>query len=404
MQRQRKSLGRGEAQRKALAFLDRVPLLDAHNDMPYVLRHANPQGNVTAYDLARVHQETDTDIPRLRKGKVGGQFWAAYVPTGVEHPMRFTLEQIALIRRINHAYPETFLPASRASDLARARRTGKIASYICVESGVGLANSLEVLAIWQALGVRYLTLCHNETLDWVDSATDAPRHGGLNAFGKKVVAECNRLGIMVDVAHTSHEAQMQVLDIATAPIAMTHANAFTLVDHPRNARDAFLAGLKANGGIVCATFVQTFTNQATRDWVRALSDSYGKPLAGDMKAGLTRQEATSGPCPRATLDQVCDHIEYMAAKAGIDHIGIGSDYYGSRNPDGLEDVSCFPNLIAALMQRGWNEANLRKLVSANMLRVLRDVERTAREQTAREKTAREKMMQEKAAREKTAPQ
>lgn len=374
MQGQRKSLSHTEALRKASAFLERVPLIDAHNDLPYVLRHASPQGNVAAYDLTRLHQETDTDIPRLRKGKVGGQFWAAYVPTKVENPMRFTLEQIALIRRMNEAYPETFLQATRASDLSRARRAGKIASFICVESGVGLANSLEVLAIWHALGVRYLTLCHNETLDWVDSATDAPRHGGLSGFGKKVVAECNRLGILVDLAHTSHETQMQVLELSTAPVAMTHANAFSLVDHPRNVRDDFLGGLKANGGIVCATFVPTFTNQATRDWVRAISDSYGKPLAGNMKAGIARQETASGPCPRATLDQVCDHIEYMTARAGVDHIGIGSDYYGSRNPDGLEDVSCFPNLVAALMQRGWGEPALRKLVSGNMLRVLRAVE------------------------------
>ena len=379
MQSKRKSLNRIESQRKALDLLDRVPLLDAHNDLPYVVRHTSPQGDVAGYDLMRVHQETDTDIPRLRKGKVGGQFWAAFVPTDVENPMRFTLEQIALIRRMNDAYPDTFVPATRASDLARAHRTGKIASYICVESGIGLANSLEVLSIWHALGVRYLTLCHNETLDWVDSATDAPRHGGLSAFGKKVVAECNRLGILVDVAHTSHEVQMQVLEISAAPVAMTHANAFSLVDHPRNVRDDFLSGLRANGGIVCATFVQTFTNQATRDWVRGISDQYGKGIGHDMKGAIARQEAAAGPCPRATLEQVCDHIEYMTAKAGIDHIGIGSDYYGSRNPDGLEDVSCFPNLVAALMRRGWSENNLRKLVSANMLRVLRAVEKAAQQ-------------------------
>ena len=297
MQIKRKSpLAPKEAIRSALAFLDRVPLLDGHNDLPYVVRHANPQGNLVAYDLMREHQETDTDIPRLRKGKVGGQFWAAYVPTNVENPIRFTLKQIALIRRMSETYPDVFMAATKASDLARAHRAGKIASYICVESGVGLGNALEVLEIWHALGVRYLTLCHNETLDWVDSATDAPRHGGLSSFGKKVIAECNRLGIMIDLAHTSHETQMQVLEISQAPVAVTHANAFSLVDHPRNVRDDFLAGLRNNGGIVCATFVQTFTNQATRDWVRAISDPYGKPLAGDMKAGLGNHEAKAGPC------------------------------------------------------------------------------------------------------------
>lgn len=363
---------------RARDFLARVPLLDAHNDLPYVIRHANPNGDVGAYDLSRVHQETDTDIPRLKKGGLAGQFWAAFIPTDVANPMRFTFEQIALIRRMNDLHGDIFLPATRTTDLGKAKKQGKIASYICVESSVGLGNSLELLELWHTLGVRYLTLCHNETLDWVDSATDAPRHGGLTDFGRDVVAECNRLGILVDIAHTSHQAQMQALDVSKAPIAMTHANAFALVDHPRNVQDSVLERLKSNRGIVCATFVQTFTNQATRDWVRAISDPYGKPQRGNMKAGLAAHEARTGPCPRATLSQVCNHIEYMAGKAGIDHIGIGSDYYGSRNPDGLEDVSCFPNLIAELMVRGWSETALRKLASGNMLRVLRAVEAYAK--------------------------
>lgn len=370
-------LSRTQALKHARDLLDRTPMFDAHNDLPYVVRHSAAAGDLGAYDLAREHQETDTDIPRLRKGKLAGQFWAAFIPTDVPDPTRFTFEQIALIRRMNALYPDVFLPATKASDLNRAHRQGKIASYICVESSVGLGGSLELLELWYALGVRYLTLCHNETLDWVDSATDAPRHGGLTEFGRAIVAECNRLGILVDIAHTSHDAQVQVLDISTAPIAMTHSNAFALVDHPRNTRDEVLTRIKANGGIVCATFVQTFSNQATRDWVRAISDPYGKPLKGDMKAGLAGHEATAGPCPRATLSQVCDHIEYMTAKAGIDHIGIGSDYYGSRNPDGLEDVSCFPNLVAELILRGWNDGALKKLTGANLRRVLHDVSKRA---------------------------
>ncbi|MCA0424376.1 MAG: dipeptidase [Proteobacteria bacterium] len=362
---------------RARDFLDRVALIDAHNDLPYVIRHANAAGDVAAYDLNRVHQETDTDIPRLRQGRLAGQFWAAFVPTDVADPVKFTLEQIALIKRVNAAHPDVFLPALRAGDVARAKRAGKIASFISVESGVGLGNSLELLPLWHELGVRYLTLCHNETLDWVDSATDAPRHNGLSDFGRAVITECNRLGIMVDLSHTSHDAQMQALDVTRAPVAITHTNAFSLVDHPRNVKDEVLIRLKANGGIVCATFVQTFTNQATRDWVKAISDPWGKPLAGNMKAGIAAHEAAAGPCPPATLAQVCDHIDYMATKAGIDHIGIGSDYYGSRNPMGLEDVSCFPNLIAELMGRGWSEANLRKVASGNMLRVLRGVAKAA---------------------------
>ena len=342
-----------------------------------MVQESAAKGDLTAYDLAREHQETDTDIPRLKRGLLGGQFWAAFVPTDVANPCHYTLELIALIKRMNARHADVFHPALRASDLARARKKGKIASYIAVESGVGLENSLHILSLWHDLGVRYLTLCHNETLDWVDSATDAPRHGGLAPFGREVIAECNRLGILVDLAHTSHDVQMQALDIAAAPVAITHTNAFALVDHPRNVRDEVLARISANGGIICATFVETFANQATRDWKAAISDPYGKPLGHDMKGAIARQEAAAGPCPRATLAQVCDHLEYMAGIAGVNHIGIGSDYYGSRNPEGLEDVSCFPNLIAELMLRGWSEANLKKIASGNFLRVLRAVERAA---------------------------
>jgi len=363
---------------RARDFLASVPLIDAHNDLPYVVRHSAAAGDLAAYDLTAAHQETDTDIPRLRKGQLAGQFWAAFVPSNVADPCRYTLDQIALIRRMNARHADTFLGATRASHLGAAKRAGRIASYISVESSIGLNGSLEPLELWYALGVRYLTLCHNETLDWVDSATDAPRHGGLAPFGRQVVAECNRLGILVDVAHTAHQAQMQVLECTSAPIAMTHANAFSLVDHPRNAADAFLDGLKANGGIICATFVQTFSSQATRDWVKAISDRYGKPPPGDMKAGLAARESAAGPCPRATLAQVCDHIEYMANRAGLAHVGIGSDYYGSRNPDGLEDVGTFPNLFAELMLRGWSDGALARIASGNFLRVLRAVESHAR--------------------------
>lgn len=363
---------------RARDFLARVPLIDAHNDLPYNVRLAQPDGDLAAYDLTRVHQETDTDIPRLKKGMLSGQFWAAYVPTDVADPVKFTLEQIALIKRMNMAHHDVFHPAFRASDLARARRLGKIASFICVESGIGLGNSVELLALWQELGVRYLTLCHNETLDWVDSATDAPRHGGLTDLGRAIIAECNRLGIMIDLSHTSHEAQMQALATSRAPVAITHTNAFSLVDHPRNVRDEVLRGIRPNGGVICATFVQTFSNQATRDWVKAISDPYGKPMRGDMKAGIEAHESAAGPCPPATLAQVCDHLEYMTGIAGVDHIGIGSDFYGSRNPDGLEDVSCFPNLIAELMERGWSERNLEKIAHRNLMRVLRGVEKVAR--------------------------
>jgi membrane dipeptidase len=232
---------RDGALRRALDLLEKVPLVDGHNDLPWVIRR-DPiaHGDVLKYDLARRHNDGDTDIPRLRQGRVGGQIWAAYVPTDIEHPARSVLEQIDIILRINAAHPNVFLPATRAADIGRAKRTGKIASIMAVEGGVGLENSLSPLRVWHAAGARLMTLCHNGTLDWVDSATDAPRHGGLTEFGRVVVSELNRLGMIVDCAHVSPDVMRQVLDVSTAPIVFSHSNARGLCDHPRNVPDDVL--------------------------------------------------------------------------------------------------------------------------------------------------------------------
>jgi membrane dipeptidase len=362
---------------QARALLERVPLLDGHNDLPWVIRiDAEARGDVVAYDLTRQHQKGDTDIPRLREGLVGAQFWAAFQPTGAPHPARTALEQIDLIRRIEAAYPETFLPARRASDVARARRAGKIASFIAVEGGVGLENALAPLRIWQAAGARLMTLCHNESLDWVDSATDAPRAGGLNAFGRAVVGELNRLGMIVDCAHVSHDAMRRVLDIAEAPIVLSHSNAFALCDHPRNAPDDVLRRLKDNGGLAMATFVPGFISQKLRDWLARSRDRYGKaPLVADPKAALAEQETRHGPAPRATLEELADHIVYLVETAGIDHVGIGSDFFGGAQPLGLEHVGRFPHLFAELIRRGFSEGDLARIASRNFLRAMRAVER-----------------------------
>src|SRR5579871_654526 len=262
---------------QARALLEKVPLLDGHNDLPWVIRiDKTARGDVLAYDLNRVHQGADTDIPRLREGMVGAQFWAAFQPTSAPHPARTALEQIDIIRRIEEAHPDVFLPARKASDYERARREGKIASFVAVEGGVGLENSLSPLRIWHAAGMRLMTLCHNESLDWVDSATDAPRNGGLNAFGRAVVGELNRLGVLVDLAHTSHEAMRKALDATEAPVVLSHCNAFSLCDHPRNAPDDVVRRLPANGGLVMATFVPGFISQALRDWLKSGRDRYGK--------------------------------------------------------------------------------------------------------------------------------
>jgi membrane dipeptidase len=366
-----------QALAQARALLERVPLLDGHNDLPWVIRiDRQARGDVIAYDLNRTHQDGDTDIPRLREGLVGAQFWAAFQPTGAPHPARTALEQIDLIRRMEEAHPETFLPARRAADVGKARRADKIASFITVEGGVGLENSLSPLRIWHAAGARLMTLCHNESLDWVDSATDAPRAGGLNAFGRAVVGELNRLGMVVDCAHVSHEGQRRVLDIAEAPIVLSHSNAFALCDHPRNAPDDVLRRLKANGGLAMATFVPGFISQKLRDWLARSRGRYGKaPVVADPKAALAELEAHQGPAPRATLEELADHIVYLVATAGIDHVGIGSDFFGGAQPLGLEHVGRFPHLFAELIRRGFSDNALAKIASRNFLRAMREVER-----------------------------
>jgi membrane dipeptidase len=356
--------------------LRRAPLIDGHNDLPWVIQiDRAARGDVIAYDLNRVHERADTDIPRLREGMVGAQFWAAFQPTSAPHPARTTLEQIDLIRRIEEAHSDVFLPARRAADYNRAKALSKIASFIAVEGGVGLENSLSPLRIWHAAGMRLMTLCHNETLDWVDSATDAPRNNGLNAFGRAVVGELNRLGVVIDLAHTSHHAMRRVLDVTEAPVALSHSNAFSLCDHPRNTPDDVLKRLKDNGGLVMATFVPGFVSQALRDWLRRSRDAYGKaPVVADPKAQLAEVEARQGAAPKASLEQVADHIVRLVETAGLDHVGVGSDYFGGASPVGLEDVSRFPHLFAELVRRGFSERDLEKMSSKNMLRMLRRVE------------------------------
>ena len=359
---------------RARRLLEAAPLFDGHNDLPYVIRaDKQARGDVIAYDLTK--ERGDTDIPRLREGRVGGQFWSAFQPTHAPHPARTALELIDTILRMEEAHPDVFYPARCADDFARAHRAGQIASYIVIEGGVGLENSLGPLRVWHAAGARMLIPCHNETLDWVDSATDAPRHNGFSAFGRAVIAECNRLGMIVDGAHLSHAAIRMLLDVSEAPVFLSHSNAFTLCDHPRNAPDDVLKRLKDNGGLAMATFVPGFVSQDLRDWLKRSRDPYGKaPLAPDPKAQLEEIEKRNGAAPKATLAQVADHIVYLVETAGIDHVGIGSDFFGGPQPQGLEHVGRFPHLIAELLKRGFSEADLAKLSNANALRAMRAVE------------------------------
>ncbi len=364
---------------RARALLARVPLIDGHNDLPWVIRRdPRAQGDVAAYGLHRRRAGRDTDIPRLRAGQVRAQFWAAFVPTAMPHPARTALELIDLIERMHQLHGDVFLRATRVAEIDRAARLGRIASFLAIENGVAIENSLALLRSAYRLGVRYMTLCHNESLDWVDSATDVPRNGGLSEFGRAVIREMNRLGMIVDLAHTSAEVMHQVLDLSAAPVAITHANALALCDHPRNVADDVLVRLGEKGGIVMATFVPDFISQAERDWLRPIEDDTGRLRPGiKLKAALRARTRAAGPRPRATLAQYCDHLEYLVRVAGIDHVGIGSDFFGGEAPVGLEDVSRFPYVFAEMLRRGWSERELTKIAGGNFRRVFRAVERAA---------------------------
>ncbi|CAM5766178.1 dipeptidase [Bosea minatitlanensis] len=363
----------------ALALLDRVPLIDGHNDLPYVIRKdAAARGDVAAYDLTKVHPEVDTDIPRMRAGKLAGQFFAAYVPPNQPNPAGFALAQIALMRDILKRHADVFRPGLTAADVEAAKAEGRIALFMTIENGAAVDGELDALDAYYDLGVRLMTLCHNGTTDWCDSATDAPRHNGLSAFGKDVIRRMNRLGMVVDLAHVSPKVMHDTLDVSKAPVVWSHSNAFTLCDHPRNVPDDVLDRVAANGGVVMATFVPDFISQAARDWHRPARDQYGKAPEGQNHAQVEAEiVARSGPRPKATVAQYCNHVEYLAKRIGHDHVGIGSDFFGWVNPDGLEDTSTFPNVIAELIRRGWSEENLAKLAGGNTLRVLRAVEAAA---------------------------
>ncbi len=375
-----KAISRRAATVRARDFLKRHMLVDGHNDLPWVIRNDKTAlGDVRKFRLDKAHNDADTDIPKLRKGGVGAQVLAAFLPTRIAHPATVTLEQIDVIRRIEELHAETFHPVRRTADLATARRRGKIGSIMSVEGGVGLEGSLAPLRLWHALGMRIMTLCHNETLDWIDSATDAPRHDGLTDFGRAVIVELNRLGVLIDCSHASPKSAHDVLDASSAPIALTHSNAFALCDHPRNAPDDLLKRLPANGGIVMATFVPAFIRQQTQQAMRPYQDDFGK-----SRADLSRDEGVAaGRLSRSGWERdgaslLADHIEYMTDIVGIDHIGIGSDFYGGPTPPGLEDASTFPHLFAELIVRGWSEEALAKLAGRNTIRVLKAVEKAAR--------------------------
>ena len=373
----------------ARALLGRSPLVDGHNDLAWELREAGSQDLGTT-DLARPVGFTHTDLPRLAEGRVGAQFWSVYVPVSLagEAAVATTLEQIDFVRRMVGRYPDRLELALTAADVERIFAAGKIASLIGAEGGHSIACSLGVLRVLHGLGVRYLTLTHNANVPWADSATDAPAAGGLTAFGRQVVAEMQRLGMLVDLSHTSPRTMRDAFDVAEAPVIYSHSSALALCDHPRNVPDDMLARLPGNNGVCMVTFVPAFVSQPCRDWEQALAAELERcgmdPWDRASRAAVRREYARGNPPPRATLAQVADHVEHVREVAGVDHVGLGGDFDGTDDvPDGLADVSCYPALVAELLGRGWSEQDCARLAGGNVLRAMREAEAAAAAISAR---------------------
>lgn len=372
----------------AESILSRTPVIDGHNDTPEQLRELF--GNdFSKFDLAALPPEvvakTHTDIPKLRTGRVGGQFWSVWVdPALPKHEaVTRTLEQIDTVKRMIARYPDTFQMSLTASDVEAAMKKGRIASLIGMEGGHSIGGSLAILREMYRSGARYMTITHFLTTDWADSATDAPKHGGLAPFGVEVIGEMNRLGMIADISHVSEATMHDVLDVTKAPVLFTHSNARALLDHPRNVPDSVLKRLPANGGVVMVTFVPVYTSKAVREYelrkaqaaatfkTMYVGDPDGEKIATDAWLATT-------PIPKATIAQVADHIDHIRKVAGIDHIGIGGDFGGVDTlPEGLEDVSTYPALFAELLRRGYSEKDLAKIAQGNVLRVLRGAEAVA---------------------------
>ena len=367
----------------ARELLRRHPLVDGHNDLPWAIRDEFGGDPVRA-NLAEPVPQTQTDLPRLASGGVGAQFWSVYVPASLDGDAAVTavLEQIDTAHRMIEAYPDRLELARTAADVQRIFASGRIASLLGAEGGHCIASSLGVLRSLHALGVRYLTLTHNSNVGWADSATDQPQASGLTDFGREVVREMQRLGMLADLSHVATSTMRDTLDIARAPVIFSHSSARALCDHPRNVPDDVLRRLAGNGGVCMVTFVPFFVSPECAQWQFGL-------LAELERRGLDRRDTAAWkavtpeyerahPMPQATLAQVADHIEHVRDVAGIAHVGLGGDYDGSAGmPAGLADVSCYPALFAELLSRGWTEDDCAALAGGNVLRVLRDAENLA---------------------------
>ena len=368
----------------ARRILESTPLIDGHNDLPWALRqnHGNDPHAVDLTTDLEASTELHTDIPRLRAGGVGGQFWSVYVPASLTpvEAAKATFEQIDTVKRIVAAHPDTFELATTAADIVRIHRAGKIASLIGMEGGYSIDDSLGLLREFFDAGARYITLTHSRTTTWADSATDAPKWGGLSPFGEEVVREMNRLGMLVDLSHVSEDTMLDAIRVSQAPVIFSHSSARAVTAHPRNVPDRVLRETRANGGLVMVTFVPGFVSETVRAWNagRAAEDARLKSLnpgdAAAVTAGLAAW-TTANPIPTASIGDVADHLDHVKAVAGVDHVGIGGDFDGvDALPVGLDGVDDYPALLAELIRRGWTEADIRKLAGENILRVMRAAE------------------------------
>ncbi len=366
---------------EALKIHGEALLIDGHNDLPYQFR-TRSDFSFRQFDIARPQPLLHTDIERLRKGGVGAQFWSAYVDANTAQTrtaVTQTLEQIDVIHRFVKAYPDAFAMAYTADDIVRIRKEGKIASLIGVEGGHSIDNSLGVLRTLHALGARYMTLTHSDNLDWADAATDVPKHKGLTPFGESVVLEMNRLGMLVDISHVSADTMRHTLKVTKAPVIASHSSAFTLAPHPRNVPDDVLKEVKKNGGVIMVNFYSGFITPEGARLLPEMMKVYREmrkryPNADEFKAAYSAWKKEH-PMSTGSVHDVVDHIEHIIKTAGIDNVGIGSDYDGiSTCPKQLEDVSTYPYITQELLNRGHAREAIHKILGGNVLRVMREAE------------------------------
>jgi len=371
---------------RARALHKQSLLIDGHNDYPWALREHDAARSLDTLDISRPQPSIMTDIARLKEGGIGGQFWSVYTPVELQGQaaVTATLEQIDIVHRMVRKYPQTFELALTADDVERIHKAGKIASLIGMEGGHSIDNSLADLRMFHRLGARYMTLTHTSNTPWADSATDTPKSSGLSAFGEDVVKEMNWLGMLVDLSHVSPDTMEDAIRVSQAPVIFSHSDARALNDHPRNVPDNILQLLPKNGGVIMVTFVPGFVSPKVNEWNKRQTAEQDRLKAltpndaAGVKAGVDKWTAAN-PAPEATIGDVADHVDHIRKVAGIDHIGIGSDFDGiTQTVKDLDNVSTYPRLTAELLKRGYSEADVKKILGLNVLRVLREAEKVSK--------------------------